>query len=82
MTVRTSRAAVASLALGCVALVSWVFAALHASPNPNPVFVLLTGLLGPVVWVTAITLCLREKNTRKDIGLALLGVPLPSRPTS
>ena len=99
MTERTSRAATTTLTLGFVALGSWVLAVAlayifpptpgHYSPDTGdagPVFMmlmLLSGLLGPVVLVTAIVTFVsvkRSRGTRKGIRLALLGVALAAMP--
>jgi hypothetical protein len=99
MTERTNRAAIATLALGCVALVSWVLAVAlsyvlppapgHHSPATGaagPVFMmlmLLSGLLGPVVFVTAMVAFVsvrRSGGTQKGIGFALFGVALAAAP--
>ena len=99
MTERTSRAATITLTLGSVALGSWVLAVVlayifppapgHYSPDTGdagPVFMmlmLLSGLLGPVVWVTAIVAFVsvrRSGGTRKGVGLALLGAALAAAP--
>ena len=99
MTERTSRAATITLTLGSVALGSWVLAVVlayifppapgHYSPDTGdagPVFImlmLLSGLLGPVAWVTAIVAFVsvrRSGGTRKGVGLALLGAALAAAP--
>jgi hypothetical protein len=99
VTERTSRAATTTLTLGSVALGSWVLAVVlayifppapgHYSPDTGdagPVFImlmLLSGLLGPVAWVTAIVAFVsvrRSGGTRKGVGLALLGAALAAAP--
>ena len=99
MTERTSRAATITLTLGSGALGSWVLAVVlayifppapgHYSPDTGdagPVFMmlmLLSGLLGPVVWVMAIVAFVsvrRSGGARKGVGLALLGAALAAAP--
>jgi hypothetical protein len=99
MTKRTSKAAIASLAVGCIALVSWVSAVVlgyifppppgHGSPAVGPagpvfiVLMLLSGVLAPVVLVTAIVAVFsvrRSGGTRKGILMALLGLVLAAAP--
>ena len=99
VTERTSRAAITTLTLGSGALGSWVLAVVlsyifppapgHYSPatgNAGPLFtvlMLLSGLLGPVVLVTAIVALVsvkRSGGTRKGIRLALLGAALAPAP--
>src|SRR5438105_14308996 len=91
VTERTSRAAITTLTLGSGALGSWVLAVVlsyifppapgHYSPatgNAGPLFtvlMLLSGLLRPVVLVTAIVALAsvkRSGGTRNGIRLALL----------
>jgi len=99
VTERTSRAAIATVTLGAVALGSWVFAVVlayifppppgHYSPatgDAGPAFMmlmLLSGLLGPVVLVTAMVAFVsvkRSRGTRQGIRLALLGAALAAAP--
>ena len=99
MTERTSRAAIATLTLGAVALGSWVLAVVlsyifppapgHYSPDTGDagstfmMLMFLSGVMGPVVLVTAIVTVVsvrRSGGTRKGIGLALLGAALAAAP--
>ena len=95
----TSKPAVATLTLGGVALLSWVSAVVLAyifPPGPGHyspatglaglafmVLMLLSGLLGPVVWIMAVVAFVsvrRSGGMRKGIGLALLGAALAAAP--
>ncbi len=99
MTERTSRVAITTLTLGSVALGSWVLAVglsyifppapghySSTTGDAGPVvmmLMLLSGLLGPVVLVTAIVAFVsvkRSGGTRKGIRLALVGAALAAAP--
>ena len=99
MTERTSRVAITTLTLGSVALGSWVLAVGlsyifppapgHYSPDTGDagsvfiILMLLSGLLGPVVLVTAIVALVsvkRSGGTLKGIRSALLGAALAAAP--
>ena len=80
MLVGTSRAAVASVALGSIALAAWVFAVVvsyifppaagHHSPATGSAghtfifLMLLSGLLGPVVLITSLVAVFSVKRSR------------------
>lgn len=79
MTQGTNRAAVATLTLGGVALLSWVAAVVLAFM----VLMLLSGLLGPVVLIMAVVAFIsvrRSGGAQKGIGFALLGMALAAAP--
>ena len=99
VTERTSRAATLTLRLGSLAFGSWVLAIVlayifppapgHYSPETGDagsvfmILMLLSGLLGPVVWVTAIVALVSVKRSAgrlKGIGSALLGAALAAGP--
>ncbi len=99
MPLRNTNVAVLALTLGFVSLMAWVLAVLlgytfppdpgHHSPATGTaghlfiILMLLSGLLGPIVLITALVGVInvkRDKGMRKGIGLALLGVVLAGAP--